>query len=129
MSDTTLRLAILPETLAICRLEPHATIPTWTTASTFFSVTQTEDELSIVCPERNVPAGIRCERGWRALKVAGPLDFSLVGILAAIAAPLAEAGISIFALSTYDTDYVLVKEEGLERAVDVLSNSGHHILR
>lgn len=129
MSDTKLRLAVLPEKLAICRLEPHTTLPTWATVSTFFSITQTEDELSIVCPERNIPASVRCERSWRALKIAGPLDFSLVGILAAIAAPLADAGISMFALSTYDTDYVLVKKEALEHAVAVLSKDGHHILR
>jgi hypothetical protein len=91
----------------------------------FWCVARTSEELSIVVEERSVPEGVRCERGWRGLKVAGPLDFGLTGILAAIAAPLAQAEISIFAVSTFDTDYVLVRQPRLEQAVAVLGAAGH----
>ena len=121
----SLTLSVLPDTLAVCRLDASAPIPGW--ASSFFSITRTRDELSIVCPQRNVPAEIQCERDWRGLCVAGPLDFALTGILAALAAPLADAGISIFAISTFDTDYMLVKEANLERAVTSLSQAGHEV--
>lgn len=95
------------------------------TESEFFSLTRTPDELSIVCPELFVPADAVCERGWRALGLEGPLGFSLVGVLATITAPLAEAGVSVFAISTYDTDYVLVREDALESAISTLRWAGH----
>jgi hypothetical protein len=129
MPDVLLNLTILDDRLAVCRLDPQAAIPAWATGKPFCSITRTGDELSIVCPERCVPAGVACEQGWRALKVAGPFDFTAVGILAALAQPLAEAGIPILAIGTYDTDYVLVKESQLERAVAALSARGHHIRR
>jgi hypothetical protein len=124
-----LTLSILPDTLAICRLDSQARLPEWALAGSFCSVTRTSDELSIVCAQANVPEDITCSRGWRGLKVAGPLDLALTGVLAALATPLAEAGISIFALSTYDTDYVLVREQNLERAVQILSYAGHQVQR
>ena len=99
-------------------------IPEWA-HSGFFSMTRTPDELSIVCNEEIVPDGVACEKGWHCLQVKGPLDFALTGILASLAAPLAEAGISIFAISTYDTDYFLVKE--LDRAIAVLFKAGHNV--
>ena len=120
-----LTLSILPDTYAICRLNAPAPIPDW--ARDFFSITRTRDELSIVCVQRDVPAGIRCERDWRALKVDGTLDFALTGILASLAAPLADAGISIFAISTFDTDYLLVKAIDLEKAIQVLQKAGHPV--
>ncbi|HEX9074790.1 MAG TPA: ACT domain-containing protein, partial [Anaerolineae bacterium] len=104
-----LTLSIVPGTFAICRLERAASIPEWAHIG-FFSTVRTPDELSIVCKEEIVPEGVLCEKGWYCLKVRGPLDFVLTGILASLAVPLAEAGISIFAISTYDTDYFLVKE-------------------
>ena len=122
-----LNLSILPGVFAICRLDAAAPIPSWVTSRDFFSITRTRDELSIVCQQRDVPAGVRCERDWRALKVEGKLDFALTGILASLAAPLADAGISIFAISTYDTDYLLLKETNLPRAVQVLSVAGLRI--
>jgi hypothetical protein len=91
-------------------------------------VTRTSDELSVVCPEKNVPGGVRSEGEWRVLVLEGSFEFSAVGVLASVAAPLAEAGVSIFALSTYDTDYVLVKEEGLDRAVSALRQRGHEVV-
>ena len=111
----------------MCRLPPDAAIPAWAAGGTFSSITRTPDELSIVCEERLAPDDGKSEGGWRALQVAGPLDFALVGILAAIAAPLAEAGVSIFAVSTFDTDYVLVKESNLARAIDALRDAGHEV--
>lgn len=81
----------------------------------------------MVCAQANVPANVKCERDWRALKIEGQLDFALTGILASIATPLADAGISIFALSTFDTDYVLVKTEKLQQAINVLQSAGHQI--
>ncbi len=103
-----MRIKLLPQTLDICRLEPEAPLPSWVGPG-FFSITRTPDELSIVC--ENAPLSVqRCERGWRAFKVEGPLDFSLTGILSSIAAPLAAARVSLFAISTFDTDYVLVRD-------------------
>jgi hypothetical protein len=93
----------------------------------FFSITRTGEELSVVCREVLVPEGIRAERGWRAIRVAGVLDLSQVGVLASLAVPLAGAGISLFALSTFDTDYLLVKEQDLGRAVEVLVAAGHAV--
>jgi hypothetical protein len=90
-------------------------------------VTRSDDELSLVLPEEAAPAGSVVEPGWRCLKVRGPLDFGLMGILASLAGPLAEAGVSIFALSTYDTDYILVKETDLEKTKQVLMANGHTI--
>ncbi len=123
-----LNLSILPDVFAICRFDADAPIPPWVTKRDFVSITRTRGELSIVCAQRDVPASIRYERDWRALKVDGILDFALTGILASLAAPLADAGISIFAISTFDTDYLLVKDANLPRAVQVLSAAGHKII-
>lgn len=125
---TKLTLLVLPDTFAVCRLAPDALVPDWTKGSSLVAITRTTDELSIVCNEVIVPEQQRCERGWRALQVAGPLDFALTGILAAIAAPLAEALISIFALSTFDTDYVLVRQHTLDSALQTLEKAGHTIV-
>ena len=123
-----LSLTILPERLAICRLPPEEALPERPPQARFWSVTRTEEELSIVLPEEYAPAGSRAETGWRGLKVEGPLDFDTPGILASLALPLAKAGISIFALSTYDTDYILVKEKDLEKAKRALRANGHTLL-
>lgn len=119
-------LILTPEFLTICRLAPDAPLPQWAQANSFFSITRTPDELSLIVPDADVPADITAERGWRAFKVAGQLDFALTGILASLVAPLAEAGIPIFALSTYDTDYILVKAERLTQAITALTHAGHH---
>ena len=122
MENSKLSLSILPQKLAVCRLGKDARIPVWVEGDNFFSITKTDDELSIVCSENRVPDDIKAEKGWQAFKVEGPLDFSLTGILASLANPLAEAGISIFAVSTFDTDYLLVKSDKLNEAVKVLSS-------
>src|SRR4051794_41815361 len=106
-------LSLLPERLAIVRLSPDTHVPPWVSRGTFFSITRTSDELSIVCLESTLPAEIISQTGWRAFKVHGPFVLSEVGVLSAIAAPLAEAGVSIFVISTFDTDYVLLKSEQL----------------
>ena len=123
-------LTLLPETFAICRLASGEALPTWAAGSAgLLSITRTAEELSIVCEAAAAPEGITASRGWRCLRVAGPLDFALTGVLAALAAPLAEAGVSIFAVSTYDTDYLLVREAQLESALAALEQSGQSIAR
>lgn len=121
-----MKLTVLIDHLAVCRLLPSQDVPAWVWQDrTLLSVTYTADELSIVCAGNAVPDDVQCERNWRALKVQGLLDFSLTGILAALASPLAAAGIAIFALSTYDTDYILLKELALQQAIEVLRQHGH----
>lgn len=121
MNKIHLTLSVSPTPLAIVRLDASSPIPTWATkGDEFFSITKTKDELSIVCNEALVPSNVKVEKGWRYLKVEGPLDFGLTGILSSLAAPLAEAKISIFAVSTFDTDYLLIKKENLDRAIQIL---------
>ena len=123
---TQLRISPLPGLLAVCRLPSDANAPAWVRGA-FTSVTRTTDELSIVCDQDAVPADVHAERGWRGLKVLGPIPFELTGIAAALVAPLAEARISVFLLATFDTDYLLLKEEVFERAVAILRDAGHEI--
>jgi uncharacterized protein len=120
-----LALTILPDALAICSLEVDAAIPAWATTGSFFSITRTSYELSVVCLQSAVPDGSRCERDWRCFKLAGPIPFSTVGVLASLVQPLAEAGISVFAVSTFDTDFLLVKAGDLRVAIDALCQHGH----
>lgn len=123
-APSPLRLSLLPGAFAICRLPADTPAPAWAQGGAFVSVTRTEHELSIVCPEASIPPGAPCQAGWRCLRVAGPLDFGLVGVLARLVAPLAAAGVPVFAVSTYDTDYLLVRERDLPRALDALAASG-----
>ena len=125
MRNVQLTLSVLEDSYSVCRLAPDAGIPLWVPTKGFVSVTRTAEELSIVCQSDAVPDSVRTERGFRVLKIEGPFDFSLTGILLAVIGPLADAGISIFAVSTYDTDYVLVKKNDLKQAVSVLQASGH----
>ena len=127
MPEPQLTLAVLADRLAICRLNADAALPDWAFAETFSSMTRTADELSIVCPQANVPADVKCEGDWRGLQIAGTLDFALIGILASLSVLLAEAGISIFVISTFDTDYLLVKADKLEKAISVLSAAGYKV--
>ena len=122
-----LSLLLLDGTFAICRLDCNAPIPPWASAGHFFSITRTTDELSVVGRQDAVPEGVVCERGWRCLRVVGTVPFSVVGVLASLTAPLAEAGVSLFAVSTFDTDYLLVKEEDLTVALDALRRRGHAV--
>ena len=121
-------LSILQDQLSVYRLPPDSAIPDWASRSAFLSVVKTNEETSIVCRSTDISQGVQCDSGWRCIKVAGPLDFALTGILSGILSPLAKAEISIFAVSTYDTDYVLVKEDRLQAATDVLSRAGYHFV-
>jgi uncharacterized protein len=125
--DVCLTLENIDLVLAVCRLGPSTPPPSWALNSNFYSITKTTDELSIVCDIEDVPPDIKMEKDWRCLKVKGPLDFALTGILASLATPLAQSGISIFAISTFDTDYILIKEASFKKAVEVLSRAGHVI--
>jgi hypothetical protein len=120
-------LILLPDCLTVCRLPPDALLPAWAESDGLQAIIRTTDELCIICDEDNVPANITAEPDWRALKVQGPLVFSEVGVLASLANPLAEAGISIFAISTFETDYILVKKRDLEAAVEKLREVGHSV--
>ncbi len=110
------------------RLDAGAPLPEWVLEAPFFAIARTPEELSILCPGTFVPSHIQQESGWRCLQVQGPLDFTLTGVLASLLDPLARAGISIFALSTYNTDYILVKSHDLNHALDVLRQAGHIII-
>jgi hypothetical protein len=121
-----LNLVLLPDTFAVCRFPADSPVPAWATGD-FLSITRTPNELSLVCRESAVPEGIWCARGWRCLRVTGTLDLSLVGVLASLAVPLAEAGVSVFAVSTFDTDYLLVKEADLAKGTAALHRVGHSL--
>ena len=144
MPHAPLRLSVLDERLAVCRLDPPAGLPPWATAAPFYCVTRTPGELSVVCPEGIVPDGVTREGGWRALGLEGPFDPGQVGVLVSMIAPLAQAGVGTFAVSTFDTGkpkvapedpgtiatfglYVLVKEPQLAAAVAALRDHGHEV--
>ena len=122
-----LELEVLPDRLAISRLDPAQGLPEVDLGDGFLSLTFTDDEISVVCEEAHTPADGECSRGWRCLRVNGPLDFELVGVLASVLRALADAGISIFAISTYETDHILVRAEYLDQAVQSLRDAGHHV--
>ena len=122
-----LTITVHPEHYAICRLEPNAALPAWAVGANFLSVTRTALELSVVCEDARVPDFAHAERDRRLLQIEGTLAFALTGVLASVAEPLAEAEISIFAVSTYDTDYLLVAEQDLHKATAVLDAAGHTV--
>lgn len=123
----TISLRVLPGEFAVCRLPADATVPGVPHTAELYALTRTRDELSVVCPVADAPEGAVVERGWRALGILGPLDFALTGVLAGIARPLADAGLSLFAVSTYDTDYVLVRADALPAALDALRGAGYEV--
>ena len=119
-----LKFMVLKGSFGVCRLPKNSSIPNWPYNRVFFSITKTDEELSIVCPQENIPGDVKVEKRWTVLKVEGPLDFSLTGILANLATILAKGGVSIFAVSTYDTDYILVKEKNMAKASELLKKAG-----
>jgi len=124
--SATLELQLLPGRMAVCQLPADAEPPLWCLrAPGFCSLTRTAEEWSAVCAEEAVPENIRRETGWRLFRVAGTLDFSLTGVMASIAGPLGDAGVSLFAIATYDTDYVMVKADCLDEATAALRAAGH----
>ena len=122
-----MKLAVVGGEFGVARLAPDESTPLWAGRGGFTSVTRTPDELSVVCAADAIPGGVQAERGWSCLRVVGRLDFSLTGVLASIAGPLADAGVSIFAVSTYDTDYVLVRTDALQAAIGCLRAAGHEV--
>ena len=122
-----MRLFTLDELYAIVRLHPDAELPDWVRGGHFWSMTRSDSELSVVCRQDDVPAEASAERGWCALEVAGPLDFSLTGVVASLCSPLADAEVPIFVLSTFETDYLLVRERDLRRSVEALTAAGHTV--
>jgi uncharacterized protein len=124
-----LNLSLLPHKYAVCQLHPDKHIPYWALLGDFVSLTRTHEELSIVCQQDNVPDDIEAERGWHCVQVQGAFDFSVAGVHVSLAIPLAEADISVLAIATYATDYLLIKEENVEQALHVLKQAGHHVER
>ncbi len=122
-----LTLKLHPGRLAVCRLEPNQSLPAWLARAEFYAVTRTPQELSLIVPEDWVGRDWKAETGFRALGVVGTLDFSWVGILAELTAALANAEVSVFAISTYDTDYILVRESDLARSRGALEAAGHRV--
>jgi hypothetical protein len=127
MQLNKLTLSLLSGRFAVCKLEPERDIPEWATRNAFWSTTKTPHELSIVCSEDYVPEEIEAKRGWRILEVQGPLDFSMTGVLNGLTQPLAESKISVFVLSTFLTDYLMIREKDLESAIITLRAQGHRI--
>lgn len=123
------QLSLLPQTFAIVGLSSGGDIPPWATGGPFFSVTRTSDELSIIVEECRVPAEVQQQGGWRVIKVHGPFVLSEVGVLAALAGPLAAAKISLLVVTTFDTDYLLVASENLSAAISALEHAGHSFQR
>ncbi|CAF0888801.1 unnamed protein product [Adineta steineri] len=123
-----LTLELLQENFVICRLSPSSSLPSWAFNGPFVSITKTNDELSIITIDNNqLPKEIQCERNWKCFKLIGPFPFDMTGILTSVLNPLAKAEVGILAISTFDTDYVLVKDINLQTAIDVLKQNGHTI--
>jgi hypothetical protein len=122
-----LRLHLLKDTYAVAQLPAAASVPPWADGEGLVCIARTDEELSILCLQERVAGGNKAEPGWRCLKLQGPFEFTLTGILASILNPLADANIGIFAFSTFNTDYVLVKDTQLEKAIAVLESAGHWI--
>jgi len=122
-----LKFRQLPGLYAIVRLAPDARVSDWATKGDFTSITRTADELSMVCPAKNLPPDVHSPHRWICLKLEGPFPFSQTGVLLSFIEPLSDNGIPIFAISTYDTDYVLIQEEFAGMAVSALQAAGHEL--
>lgn len=122
-----LKFHSLAEAYVIVRFKPDAPNPDWAIQAEFSSITRTADELSIVCPATNLPPTIHAPQRWTCLKLQGPFAFSLTGILLSFIQPLSDNAIPIFAISTYETDYVLIQEEFSKKALAVLREAGHQL--
>lgn len=124
----TLKFRQLPKACALVRLAADAAVPPWATRGDFTSSTRTADELCIVCPAENLPAGVSSQTRWVCLKLEGPYPVSATGIIVSFVEPLSDHGIPIFVISTYDTDYVLIQEEIAALALELLRSAGHQLL-
>jgi hypothetical protein len=128
MSEKILTMKLAQGTFCVARLEKDALVPEWINRASFYSLTRTDDELSIVCLQDSVPLDCKVEKDWKILKILGVLDFSLIGILASISTLLAENKISIFVISTFDTDYILIKNDKIETAISILTTNNYEII-
>jgi uncharacterized protein len=124
----TYGLRMIPGQFAICRLQSGDSIPLWAISGKIWSLTRTATELSVVCPQENIPQYVEAERNWRILEVVGPLSLEMVGVLSSLVIPLAEIGVSIFTVSTFETDLILIREKSFEIACKALINAGHKII-
>jgi uncharacterized protein len=122
MENKKLKLSILSGKYGICHFDKNNSIPDWAKDEEFCSITRTPNELSIICPQEKIPGGILAEKGWRVLKVEGPLGFILTGVVASLSKPLADAGISIFYISAYETDYLMVEDDNLQKVKSILGS-------
>lgn len=129
MQKRQLQLLLLDEMYGICVFPGTNPIPEWAAMTSLFSVTRTEKELTIVCPQSIIPPDSEQDLNWLCFRIDGSFDLNQIGVISSLAVPLAQAGISIFVVSSYDTDYILVKEEKVEKAIAVLSDNGHLIAR
>lgn len=127
LAESLLKFFLLRGTYAVVRLAPKAPIPDWATRGDFTAVTRTADELSIVCSANNIPKEIAPDQFWICVKLEGPFPFTQTGVLLSLIEPLSKNGIPIFAISTYDTDYVLIPQEQTDQAVDLLRKAGHEL--
>jgi len=123
-----LSLKLLRERMAVCRFEPSAPLPDWIDRPGFYSITRTVEELSVVCGEERVPSGTESETGWRCFQLLGPFSFSEIGIISSLTRLLAKSGVSVFVISTFDTDYLMVKEKHLSKAINSLTAQGHQVI-
>lgn len=128
MQRHRLKFRLLPGAYAVVRLAPDAPVPDWAMKGDFNSITRTTDELSIVCPAVNVPPEVHSPHRWICLKLEGPFPFSQTGVLLSFIEPVSTKNVPIFAISTYDTDYVLIQEE-FAWAIEVLREAGHELKR
>ena len=126
MPERKFAIEVVPGRYAVCQLDAVAEVPGWVSGAVT-SVTRTPAELSIICSEECVPGDVRSESGWRCLRVVGPLEFSMVGVIASLTGVLADAGLSVFVVSTFDTDCLLVKQADLDTAVKSLTSAGHSV--
>ena len=129
MGQHQLKFRRLPGPYAIVRLAADAAVPDWASEGEFTSISRSADELSIVCRANNLPHDVHSPERWNCLKLEGPFPFALTGVLLAFIEPLSTKGVPIFAISTYDTDYVLIPEERMEGVVDLLREAGHELIR
>ena len=129
MKQRQLQLSLLKDKYGICTLPNTATIPDWALKQSLASITRTEKELSIVCRREILPSQYQSDLNWRCFKIDGSFDLNQIGVISSIASPLADAGISIYVISTYDTDYFLIQEQNLEQTISTLADIGHNITR
>lgn len=127
ITQNSIGFVLIDEKFGICRLKANEKLPEWVISSSIFSITRTKEELSVICPVNVIPENIECEINWNCFKVKGPLDFDQIGILSKISNTLYENEISIFVMSTYDTDYIFVKQKNCKAAFYALETAGMKI--